>query len=169
MRKLNSYLCFFFPWVSLKVEKVFKWVCKLSWYFVSKRDKQNFEGEKSGCLVFRRNEVCRYRKNSLFHLPSSRNDCRMGMLWSESCVWILQARILEWVAFPFCRGSSHPRDQTQVSCILYQLSHKGSPRILEWVVYPFSSGSSEPRNQTGSPALQGDSLPTGLSGYVKVL
>ena len=25
---------------------------------------------------------------------------------------ILQARILEWVAFPFCRGSSQPRDQT---------------------------------------------------------
>ena len=30
---------------------------------------------------------------------------------------ILQARILEWVAFPFSRGSSQPKDQTQVSCI----------------------------------------------------
>ena len=30
---------------------------------------------------------------------------------------ILQARILEWVAFPFSSGSSQPRDQTQVSCI----------------------------------------------------
>ena len=30
---------------------------------------------------------------------------------------ILQARILEWVAFPSSRGSSQPRDQTQVSCI----------------------------------------------------
>ena len=30
---------------------------------------------------------------------------------------ILQARILECVAFPFSRGSSQPRDQTQVSCI----------------------------------------------------
>ena len=30
---------------------------------------------------------------------------------------ILQARILEWAAFPFSRGSSQPRDQTQVSCI----------------------------------------------------
>ena len=28
---------------------------------------------------------------------------------------ILQARILEWVAMPFSRGSSQPRDQTQVS------------------------------------------------------
>ena len=30
---------------------------------------------------------------------------------------ILQARILEWVVFPFSRGSSQPRDQTQVSHI----------------------------------------------------
>ena len=30
---------------------------------------------------------------------------------------ILQARILEWVAFPFSRGSSKLRDQTQVSWI----------------------------------------------------
>ena len=29
----------------------------------------------------------------------------------------LQARILEWVAFLFSRGSSQPRDQTQVFCI----------------------------------------------------
>ena len=31
---------------------------------------------------------------------------------------ILQARILEWVAFPFSRGSSQPRDRTQVSHIV---------------------------------------------------
>ena len=65
---------------------------------------------------------------------------------------ILQARILEWVAFLFSRGSSQPRAWTQVSCtacgILCQLSHKGSPKILEWVVYPFSRWSSQPRNQT---------------------
>ena len=30
---------------------------------------------------------------------------------------ILQARILEWVVFPFSRGSSQPKDQTQVSHI----------------------------------------------------
>ena len=30
---------------------------------------------------------------------------------------ILQARILEWVAMSSSRGSSQPRDQTQVSCI----------------------------------------------------
>ena len=30
---------------------------------------------------------------------------------------ILQARILEWVTMPSTRGSSQPRDRTQVSCI----------------------------------------------------
>ena len=30
---------------------------------------------------------------------------------------LLQARTLEWVAFPFSRGSSQPRDRTQASCI----------------------------------------------------
>jgi len=59
---------------------------------------------------------------------------------------ILQARRLEWVAFPFSRGSSQPRDPTQVSHMaggfFYQLSHKGRPRMLEWVAYPFSRGSS---------------------------
>ena len=36
--------------------------------------------------------------------------------YTESCE-ILQARILEWVVRPFSRGSSQPRDQTQVSLI----------------------------------------------------
>ena len=31
---------------------------------------------------------------------------------------ILQARILEWVATTFCSGSSQPRDQTGVCCII---------------------------------------------------
>ena len=31
--------------------------------------------------------------------------------------YTVQARILEWVAFLFSRGSSQPRDQTQVSHI----------------------------------------------------
>ena len=31
---------------------------------------------------------------------------------------IFQARILEWVAISFSRGSSQPKDQTRVSCIV---------------------------------------------------
>ena len=44
---------------------------------------------------------------------------------------ILQARILEWVAMPFSRGPSQPRDQAQVSHnaggFFTVLSHQGSP------------------------------------------
>ena len=36
---------------------------------------------------------------------------------SSSVHGILQARILEWVAIPFSRGSSQPRGRTWVSCI----------------------------------------------------
>ena len=55
-------------------------------------------------------------------------DCRPP---GSSVHGILQARILEWVAMPSSRGSSPPRDWTQVSCIgrqiLYHLSHQGRP------------------------------------------
>ena len=51
-----------------------------------------------------------------------------------SSVWrIFQARILEWIAISFSRGSSQPRDQTHISCIgRYSLpmSHQGSPLLL---------------------------------------
>ena len=50
---------------------------------------------------------------------------------------LFQARILEWVAIFFSRGSSQPRDRTQVSHIVgrcfYHLSHQGSPPLL-WLI-----------------------------------
>ena len=54
---------------------------------------------------------------------------------------IFQARVLEWVAFPFPTQGLNP-GLPHCWRILYQLSHKRSPRILEWVAYPFSSSSS---------------------------
>ena len=71
---------------------------------------------------------------------------------------ILQARTLEWVAFPFSRGlPTQGLNLSPQHCrqILYQLSHKGSPRILEWVAYLFSSRSSWPRNRTGISCTAG--------------
>ena len=72
---------------------------------------------------------------------------------------ILQARVLEWVAFPFSRRSSQPRDRTQVSRIaggfFNELSHKRSPRILEWVAYSLSRGFSQPWNWTGVSCIAG--------------
>ena len=80
---------------------------------------------------------------------------------------ILQARILEWVAFPspgdlptqgLKPGLLHCRQ------ILYQLSHKGSPGILERVSVLLPVDLLDPGIELGSPALQADSLPTELSG-----
>ena len=72
-------------------------------------------------------------------------------LWPHglSVLGVLWARILEWVAFPFSRGS-FPTQRSNPGLphcrwILYQLSQKGSPRILEWLAFPFSMGSSQSR------------------------
>ena len=93
----------------------------------------------------------------------------------SSIYGIFQARVLEWVAISFSRGSSN-LGLPHCRQMLYCLSHQGSPqiernescsvmldslrphvlyspgilqaRILEWVASPFSRGSSQPRHQT---------------------
>ena len=89
---------------------------------------------------------------------------------------IRQARILEWTAMPSSRGSSKPRDRTQVSRITGRFFTTWAPRllqscltlcnpmdyslpgssvhgisqarILEWVAVSSSRGTFQPRNQT---------------------
>ena len=63
-----------------------------------------------------------------YHIPSLMLGCTFSLI-SDSCdpidcslpgssvPGILQARIVEWVAISFSRGSSQPRDQTHVSYI----------------------------------------------------
>ena len=48
---------------------------------------------------------------------------------------IHQARILEWVAFPFFRGSSQPRDRTQVSRIAGRFFTSWATReaLIKWI------------------------------------
>ena len=55
----------------------------------------------------------------------------------DHAMGILQARILEWVAISFSRGSSWPRDRTCISSVswigrwvLYRLSHQGSLQLI---------------------------------------
>ena len=48
---------------------------------------------------------------------------------------ILQARILEWVAIPFSRGSSQSRDRSQVSCIAGQIFTIRATRDLSIITY----------------------------------
>ena len=105
---------------------------------------------------------------------------------------IFQARILEWVAFPFSRESSQGLNPVLPHCrrILYQLSHKGSPNESESCsvlsdslqLHGLDSSGNSPGQNTEvggifcspadlpnrrieprSPALQVDSLPTELS------
>ena len=50
---------------------------------------------------------------------------------------ILQARILQWVAFPFSRGSSPPRDWTQVSHIIGTFSTSWATRGMKNTLFLF--------------------------------
>ena len=52
---------------------------------------------------------------------------------------ILQARILEWVAFPFFTGSSQSRDGTQVSCIAGGFFTSWATREARSLVYNYSN------------------------------
>ena len=105
-------------------------------------------------------------------------------LLGSSVHGILQARILEWVAMLFSRGSFWPRDPTcvpYISCIGGGLVTKscptlatpwtvacqaslsmGSSRQEYWSGFPFPSTGDlpEPGTEPGSPVLQADSLPS---------
>ena len=63
-------------------------------------------------------------------------DCSLP---GTSVLGILQARVLEWVAMPSSRGSSH------IHCTVHGILQA---RVLEWVAFPFSRGSSQPRDRT---------------------
>ena len=71
---------------------------------------------------------------------------------------ILQA-LVEWVVFPFSRGCSQPKDQTQVSSMqtdsLPAEPQEKTKRRLEWVAYSFPSRYSWPRIWTGISCIAG--------------
>ena len=81
---------------------------------------------------------------------------------------ILQARILEWVAFSFSRESSQPRDRTQVSCIAGRFFTSWATRESQeyWNGEPIPSPADLPNPgiELVSSALQADSLPAELPG-----
>ena len=71
---------------------------------------------------------------------------------------ILQARILEWVALPFSRGSSEPRDRIQVSHITVDslpAEPQWKPKNTGMSHLSFFQRSSQPRNQTGASCIAG--------------
>ena len=82
--------------------------------------------------------------------------------------WVLQARILEWVTFPFSRGSSQPKDQSQISRIAGRFFTSWATRQDQeyWSGQPVLSPADlpDPATELGSLALQADSSPPELSG-----
>ena len=66
---------------------------------------------------------------------------------------------------PSSRGSSQPRDQTQL--ILYHLSHQGSREYWSGQPIPSLGHLPDPGIELGSPPLQEDSLPSEPPGKVK--
>ena len=88
------------------------WLCK------KKKDKKNEKETK---------RKVRRKKNINTTLSLAEQNKQVKVKVARSCPTLgdpmdytihgIQARILEWVAFPFSRGSSQPRDKTHVSCI----------------------------------------------------
>ena len=67
------------------------------------------------CIINKRKElVCKCYSYSVMSTLFDPMDCSLP---GSSVHGILQAKIPEWVAFPFSRGSSQPRDWTWVSWI----------------------------------------------------
>ena len=78
-------------------------------------------------------------------------------------------RILEWVAYPFSRGFSRPRNWTGVSYIAGRFFTNWAMReaLLEWVAFPSPGDLPNPGIKPRSSALQVDSLPAEPQGKPK--
>ena len=102
-------------------------------------------GQKSyECLNRCRESI--WQNSSFCDKNSQQIRCRWNMLHAQSCPTlhnpmdcslpgssvhgISQASILEWVAIPFSRGFSWPRDWTQVSCVSC---------IGRWILYHWAT------------------------------
>ena len=71
---------------------------------------------------------------------------------------IFLARILEWVAISFSRGSFCPRDQTWVSCIAGS-SVQFSRSVVSNSLLPYESQYARPPCPTPSPGVHSNSRP----------
>ena len=86
----------------------------------------------------------------------------LSRVWLFAIPWTIQSmefsRILEWVSFPFSRGSTQPRDQTQVSHIAGGFFTSWATRKAQeyWGGEPIPSPGDlpDPGMELGSPALQ---------------
>ena len=83
----------------------------------------SFNHKNVSSLSFGLHILCRNAKNHSNNcsciFESESHSLMSYSFWSHGLYspWNFQARILKWVAFPFSRGSSWPRNQTRVSWI----------------------------------------------------
>ena len=117
----------------------------------------------SSCLVSKHRPIVRSHSSvRLFVTPwTVASQARLS-------VGILQARTLEWVAMPSSRGSSQPRDQTQVCHTAGGFYTVWVTREAQddWSAYPTPSPGELPNPgiEQGSPALQVNYLSAELPG-----
>ena len=82
-------------------------------------------------------------------------DCSLP---GSSVYGIFQAIVLEWIAIFFSKGSSQPRDQTQVSCIVDR-------RFTVWATREALSMLRSPQRR---PASEGKEMRIFLTGALKL-
>ena len=107
-----------------KPENVYSW--EIAW--TSRREDTMSENAEEGPRIDSQVDWWRFsiqsqsiktRKLDVFLFPKPKFQQKPTRdLKTQSIHGILQARILEWVAMPFSRGSSQPRHQICVSCIV---------------------------------------------------
>ena len=100
-----------------------------------------------------------YKKVNIVPCESESCSVVSDSLWPHG---ILQARILEWVTFPFYRGSSQPRSPGFEGRFFISWATREPQEYWSRWTIPFPADLPNPGIEPGSPALQADSLPTEL-------
>ena len=75
-------------------------------------------------------QQCHNKENDIKRNKTQNKNCSLS---GSSVHGISQARLLEWVATSFSRGSSLPRDQTHVSCLagkFFTTEPLGNPKLV---------------------------------------
>ena len=86
------------------IAKIYKIINNITRHFV-KRRRHSFLWMNSSFLITGTLNLIKFESESRSAVPDSLQPDGLYIL-----AWILQARILKWVAFPFPKGSSQPRD-----------------------------------------------------------
>ena len=118
------------------------WLCQRIFYSWEIHIEVVFRSKGSACsnLHWCKKEKKRTRRACIVAVLVAKSCLTLlrphGCLSGSSVHWISEARILEWVAISFSRGSSWPRDQTWVFCIgrqtLYHWATRGCIKRSKW-------------------------------------